>query len=155
LDGDKNNGQSISLLAGAVLQPSLPFIFLSQQMSIWFACRLVELSLEHGFCEYLSLGIMKYAMVLGGKVIHNVQAACKVGTMALKLLDCFDASDLLPGVYMVSYLLTLTAYSCLNICQQVSFLTFCFAWYLEVLLWIHCSAYRALSILCRHVEASF
>ena len=63
-------------------------------------------------------------MVLGGKLIHNVQAAYKVGKMALKLLDHFDASDLLPGVYMVSQSLTLMAYSCLNIRQQMSFLTF-------------------------------
>ena len=130
--------------------------FVSQQMSIWFACRLVELSLEHGFYKYLALGIMKYAMVLGGKVIHNVQATCKVGKMALKLLGRFDASGLLPGVYMVSQSLTtphsvfMLEHLSINVISN-----FCFAWHLQVLLWIHCSAYRALSILCRHVEARF
>ncbi|KAL7537493.1 hypothetical protein ACHAXR_007855 [Thalassiosira sp. AJA248-18] len=68
-----------------------------------YACRLVELSLEHGVCKYSAIGIMRYAMVLG-KVIQDLQEGYRVGKLALKLLERFDsAQDLLPDVYLVYY----------------------------------------------------
>lgn len=43
-------------------------------------------------------------MVLGGKLVHDVEGAYRVGKMALKLLERFDDStDLLPSVYLVYY----------------------------------------------------
>jgi len=78
--------------------------FINTPMMKFFACRLVEISLEHGFCKYSALGIMQYSMVLVGKLIHDVQGGYRVGKMALKLLDRFDdATDILPPTYLVYY----------------------------------------------------
>lgn len=68
----------------------------------WYCCRLIELTLEHGFCKYSAIGLMRYAIVLAGKQINDLDAARAVSKMALKILVHFDATDLFPSAYMVS-----------------------------------------------------
>ncbi|KAL7543377.1 hypothetical protein ACHAXR_013104 [Thalassiosira sp. AJA248-18] len=46
---------------------------------------------------------MRYAMVLGGKLIQDVQESYRVGKLALKLLERFDSQDLLSSMYLVYY----------------------------------------------------
>ncbi len=66
----------------------------------WYACRLVELSLEHGRCKYSAMGMMRFAMLLTGKIFYNVDEAYRVGKMAMKLIGCYNASELLPSAYL-------------------------------------------------------
>lgn len=68
----------------------------------WYACRMIEITLEHGFCKYSASGIMRFAVVLAGKQVNDLNTAAAVGKMALKMLVHFDATDLLPSAYMVS-----------------------------------------------------
>ena len=79
--------------------------FVKPQMLKWFACRTVELTLEHGICKYSALGLMRYALVLGGKLIHETDESYRVGKMALKLNEQFDATDLVPCLHEVYYAL--------------------------------------------------
>ena len=72
--------------------------FVNPQMLKWFACRIVELSLQHGVSKYSALGMMRYSMVLGGKLLNNVAGAHRLGKMSLKLLERFDGTDLLPSM---------------------------------------------------------
>ena len=69
----------------------------------WYACRLVELSLEHGTCKYAALGMMRFAMLLTGKIFYNVDEAYGIGKMAMKLVERYNASELLPSVYLAFY----------------------------------------------------
>eukprot|EP00581_Thalassiosira_minuscula_P014826 CAMPEP_0183723104 /NCGR_PEP_ID=MMETSP0737-20130205/14816_1 /TAXON_ID=385413 /ORGANISM="Thalassiosira miniscula, Strain CCMP1093" /LENGTH=1533 /DNA_ID=CAMNT_0025953355 /DNA_START=8 /DNA_END=4609 /DNA_ORIENTATION=- len=77
--------------------------FVNAPMLKWFAYKIAELSLEHGFCKFSAIGLMRYAMVLSGKLLDDVKIGYKVGKMALKLLDRFDAIDVVSGVYLCYY----------------------------------------------------
>ena len=78
--------------------------FVNPPMLKWFACKLVDLTFEHGVCKYSALGIMRFSMVLSGKLIHDVDGAYRVGKMAMKLLEQFDDStELLPMIYLCYY----------------------------------------------------
>ena len=80
--------------------------FANPPMLKWFACRLVELSFEHGFSKFAPVGMTRYSMILGGKLIHNVEEGYRVGKIALKLLDRFDATETMPMIYLVSQYLS-------------------------------------------------
>jgi len=77
--------------------------FVNFPMFKWFSCRIVQLSLEHGFCKYSAVGMIQYATILAGQLINDVQGAYKIGKMVLKLSERFDAMDIMPYIYMTYY----------------------------------------------------
>ena len=78
--------------------------FVNPPMLHWYTAKQVELTLEHGVCKYSVLGIMNYSLILGGKLIQDVQGGYRLGKVSLKLLERFDrAQDLIPGMYLCYY----------------------------------------------------
>ena len=78
--------------------------FLNPPMMKWYAAKQMELTLEHGVCKYSALGIMMYSMILGGKLIQDVEGGYRLGKISLKLLERFDqAQDLIPNMYLCYY----------------------------------------------------
>ena len=157
LDRYENNGQSISLLANAVLQPSLTFILSFVTTNVNMVC------LQTGWAESRAwllqiFGLRYYEICNGiGRQGHpqrpsGVQSRHD-GLEIVGSLWCLRSiawrihgkpvAYTPHGVFMLQHLST-------NVISN-----FRFAWHLQVLLWTHCSAYRALLILCRHVEAWF
>ena len=53
--------------------------FVDPPMLKWYAAKLVELTLKHGVCKYSALGIMRYSMILGGKLIQDVEGGYRLG----------------------------------------------------------------------------
>ena len=77
--------------------------FVNEGVLKWHARRQIELTLEHGVCKYSAKAIANIAMVLGGKLFgRQDEEAYRLGKIAMKLLERFDASDVC-GVYMVHY----------------------------------------------------
>ncbi|KAL7552242.1 hypothetical protein ACHAWF_015466 [Thalassiosira exigua] len=68
-----------------------------------FALRLLELTFDHGVSKYSIMGLVQFATVLNGKLVGDIGESYKVGKMAWKLMTRFDATDLLPGVYLSYY----------------------------------------------------
>ena len=84
-------------------QASFIAVFANPPMLTWFITRLVELALEHGLCKYSALGIVSYSVVLGGKLIKDLEGGYRLGKIALKLLERFEAQDLLSNAYLTYY----------------------------------------------------
>jgi len=93
--------------------------FVQLPMMKWLACRMVEISLEHGFSKYSALGLMWFTMILAGDLIYDVHAGYRVGKIALKLLKRFDANNLLPNAYLVYYSFTAVHIEPLQSCADM------------------------------------
>ena len=90
---------SRSSLQGAIVYWSKP------ELMPFIACRIVKLSLEHGIFKDSILGFLQYSAILcqqtkPGLPIDN---ACRVGKVAMKLLDRFDSSDLIARTHFCYY----------------------------------------------------
>jgi len=77
--------------------------FVNPPMLKWFTVRLMEITLEHGICRYSALGILRFTMILGGKLIHDIEGGYRSSKMAMKLIGRFDGTDLLPTANLIYY----------------------------------------------------
>ena len=109
---DGSNLMNMKLMKDPILYSLMQFYnqvchisyFVNPPMLKWYAAKLLELTLEHGVCKYSALGIMRYSMILGGKLIQDVEGGYRLGKVSLKLLERFDrAQDLIPGMYLCYY----------------------------------------------------
>lgn len=69
------------------------------------ACRMVQMSIEHGISRYSAYGVamLGYLLSLEGRI----QLSYKYGKIALAILDHFNVNEFVPRVYLVVYTLML------------------------------------------------
>ena len=61
---------------------------------------MVQISIEHGYCEYSSIGFASFGVILG---FGGDKLSYQFGTLALMLLDKVFVKDLIPYAYITHY----------------------------------------------------
>jgi hypothetical protein len=74
----------------------------SSSMQAFLACRSVEIAIRVGFCKYTAASMASVAALLCGK-FKDLSNGYRLGRVALSLLTRFDATSLIPVVYLGFY----------------------------------------------------
>lgn len=69
----------------------------------FFACRLIELCLEHGVSKYSARAFAQFGMMVGGNTVKDTESSYRMGKIALQFVLKFNATDQLPKVYLQYY----------------------------------------------------
>jgi hypothetical protein len=80
--------------------------FRKPEMLPFFACRMVQLTMEKGLCKSSIIGFISFAMALcEGKIEKkNIEDASRIGKAAMSLLmKRYHTTGLLPNLYLVYY----------------------------------------------------
>jgi predicted ATPase len=80
------------------------FAYFGQTPSLqaFLSCRSVAIAIQCGFCKYSSIALASFASILCGK-FKDVSNGYRIGSVALQLLTRFEATSLIPAVYLHFY----------------------------------------------------
>lgn len=71
-------------------------------MGPYICLRIAKITIENGLCKYSLTGIIQFAFILcNSKVLSNVQVGCRIGDIAMSMLDNFDYSEMKSNVVHV------------------------------------------------------
>ncbi|KAL3780003.1 hypothetical protein ACHAW5_008324 [Stephanodiscus triporus] len=80
--------------------------FLKPAMIPFFACRMVQLTMEKGLCKYSIMAFVNYASALCLDKIKkkDIEDASRIGKAAMSCwMKRYHTTDLLPNLYLVYY----------------------------------------------------
>lgn len=69
----------------------------------YYACRWAEFTLKNGLCKYTASTFAQFACTLCSNLVLDTAGAYRIGKLALALLNRFDATDMIPRVYLCFY----------------------------------------------------
>ena len=73
----------------------------SMQSYLW--CRSVEIAIRVGFCKFTAASMASVAALLCGATFKDISNGYRIGRVALSLLTRFNATSLIPVVYLSFY----------------------------------------------------
>ena len=74
----------------------------SPAMQSYLSCRAVEIAIRVGFCKYTAVSISSIATLLCG-MSKDITNGYRLGRVSLSLLTRFNATNLIPTVYLAFY----------------------------------------------------
>eukprot|EP00804_Cyclotella_cryptica_P017123 CCRYP_003359-RC/>CCRYP_003359-RC protein AED:0.02 eAED:0.02 QI:257/1/1/1/0.75/0.6/5/685/1333 len=84
-----------------VLGPLMPFLFTERPQYIpYVGSRIINLSIQHGFCSDSSFGLVAYATLL---LESDIDQAYRWGKLSVSLLETFESTDKLPRLKCAFY----------------------------------------------------
>jgi len=78
------------------------------QLTTLIACRMIQISLEHGVCKDSIFGFVQYAAIVcnlnKSEEVKCIQEACRIGKVAMSLLQRYGSpADIMPKAYLFYY----------------------------------------------------
>ena len=84
------------------------------------ACRMIQLSLEHGLCQDSAMALCMHAAIVcqQSKEIPVMREAYRIGKIAIQLLKRYSSSELVPMVYSCYYGLVANHFEQFQVCAD-------------------------------------
>jgi len=101
-DGGESAARSESIMKFYSFMSIVAF-FVKPDVVLPICCRMVELSLTHGVTKFSAMGVIHYVSNIVQSGTNDITVLCKIGKLAIALLNQFESSDILARSYFVYY----------------------------------------------------
>lgn len=74
-------------------------------ITFYIGCKMIDLTLNNGVCEESVYSLVQYAAITcqRSRDLDDIQEACRIGKIAMKLMTRFSSPEFTPKVFAVYY----------------------------------------------------